>query len=786
MLKYYLKSAIRNLTRHKLYTIINVSGLTVGLAACLLIVGYVNNELSFENCHRYVDRIYRVECRYGQGSSQFLTTKIMPAVGPAIKQDFPEVEHAVRIRDLWTVPIEWTDDGISEEREVLAAEPDLLNIFTLPLKEGNPQTALEAPFSVIISQELARLHFGEQNALGKTIRARDEFDLQITGVFERIPANTRMRTDLLVSYSTLDRMGMDTRSWTGVFRDVTYLLLQTDADPTKVEGKIPWFLQQHLGEEDAGDYSLQLQPLDKIYLHPDLSKGPLYIYIFSFIAFLILLIASINFVNLSTALVSHRVREVGIRKVLGALRPQLVKQFLSESVLLTVTAMLFGIALFEMAKPLLESFIGRQLEIDLPGDPGLLLSVLGMIVFVGVLSGSYPAFVLARSQPSFTLRGEVFGVRSKSLLRRILVVFQFVIAVVLLCVTFSVYRQIHYAVTTDLGFDPENVLLIDAEEGISPEKQDLIKNQILGSGLVSSVTVTDCAPGESRVYHYGVRPENKLDSEPVFFHGMRVDSDYLSTFGMELMEGRNFSAESAADVSGSVLINQAAVKQLETSQPIGSKLYIRDKVCQVVGVVRDFHSHSFHMQIMPMALFAAASERRLIAVKLPPDYTSQTIAEVEKIWNRIVPGASFEYSFLEDAVGKNYHDDRKLGALFGIFSLLTVFLACLGLFALAAFNAERRTKEIGIRKTLGASVAGILGLLCKEMVVLVAIANTIAWPVAYLVINRWLETFAYRTQITVTWFLLSGIMVLFIALAAIGYQSVKAALANPVDSLRYE
>lgn len=786
MLEYYLKSAIRNLTRKKFYTIINLSGLTVGLAACLLIVGYVNNELSFEHCHRNLDRIYRMECRYGKGNSQFLTTQIMPAVGPAVEQAFPEVEYAVRIRNLWTVPIKWMDDGISEEREILAAEPDLLNIFTLPLKGGNPQTALKAPFSVIISEELAELHFGGQNALGKTIKARDEFDLQITGVFERIPANTQMRTDLVVSYSTLDRIGMDTRSWGGVFRDNTYLLLQAGADPTKVEGKIPSFLQQHLGEEEAKNYSLQLQPLDKIYLHPDLSKGPIYIYIFSFIAFLILLIASINFVNLSTAQVSHRVREVGIRKVLGALRPQLVKQFLSESVLLTLVAMVFGIALFEMTKPLLESFIERQLEIDLLGDPGLLLSMLGMIVFVGVLSGSYPAFVLARFQPSFILKGEILGVRSKSLLRRILVAFQFVIAVALLCVTFSVYKQVDYAVTTDLGFDPENVLLIDAEEGISSEKQDLIKNEILRSGLASSVTVTDCAPGESRVQHYGVLPENKLDQEPVFFHGMRIDSDYLSTFGMELVEGRNFSGEFAADAANSILINQAAVEQLELKEPTGSKLYVRDKAYQVVGVVRNFHSHSFHMQIMPMALFAAGSDRRLIAVKLPPDFTSQTIAGVKKTWNHIVPGVPFKYLFLEDAIGKNYHDDRKLGTLFGIFSLLTVFLACLGLFGLAAFNAERRTKEIGIRKTLGASVAGILRLLCKEIVVLVAIANAVAWPVAYLVINRWLETFAYRTRITITLFLFSGILVLLIALTTIAYQSAKAALANPVESLRYE
>jgi len=432
MLKNYLKSAIRSLTRQKLYTAVNVLGLAIGLAGCLLIIGYVNNELSFENCHQNSDRIYRIECRYGVGNSQVLTTSLMPAVGPAIGEAFPEIERVVRIRQLWTVPIEWMDNGISEEREWLAAEPDLFNIFTLPLKEGNPQTALEAPFSAVISEELAKRHFGDQSALGRTIRARDEFDLQITGVFKRIPANTQLRTDLVVSYSTLDRIGMDTRSWTGFFQDHTYVLLQAGADPKKTEGKIPSLLQRHLGEDKAKNFVLQLKPLGQIYLHSDLGRGPTYIYIFSLVALLILLVASINFINLSTAQVSRRVREVGIRKVLGAFRPQLIKQFLSESILLTLVAMVFGIALFEMTKPLLEAFIERELEIDLLGDPALLLAMFGMIVIVGVLSGSYPAFVLARFQPSFILRGEIFSTRAKSLLRRILVVFQFIIAIAFL------------------------------------------------------------------------------------------------------------------------------------------------------------------------------------------------------------------------------------------------------------------------------------------------------------------------------------------------------------------
>jgi putative ABC transport system permease protein len=788
----YIKSAIRNLIRQKLYTVVNILGLAIGLAGCLLIIGYINNELSFENCHRNKDRIYRIDGLYALRGSQVSMASIMPAVGPAVRDAFPEVERMVRMRRLWDLPVEFEPNHIVEVKNCYAAEPEFLKIFTLPLRQGNPETALEAPFSVIISERLANTYFPGENPIGKTVQVKEEMEAQITGVFERIPANTQLRSDFVVSYSTLERIGEDTQSWTKLFQDYTYVLLREGVVAAEVEQKIPSLLAQQVGEDKAKSYILQLQPLGQIYLQSDLSYelppngDPAYIYVFGCVAFLILLIASINFVNLSTARVSHRVREVGIRKVLGAFRLQLMKQFLSESILLTLVSMALGIALFEIARPQLEAFLQRQLEINLYGDPLLLLSILALIIVVGVLSGSYPAFVLARFQPSFILRGQVFGTRSKSFLRRILVALQFIIAIALLCVTFAVYKQIDYALTSDLGFDNKNILLIEAGEGISPEKQELVKNEILKSGLASTVTIADCAPGENRHSLYHVRPQSKLDEDPTFLHGIRVDPDYLSTFGIELVKGRNFSREFAADAGNSILINQVAVGEFEIDEPIGSKFYLGDKAYEVAGVVKDFHSHSFHEQIVPIALFAAEKDRRVIAAKLPPDFTSQTIAQTEKIWNRIVGEVPFEYSFLENVMSDNYEEDRKLGTLFTAFSLLTVFVACLGLFGLSAFSAERRTKEIGIRKALGASVANIVRLLSKEIVILVIIAGAIAFPVAYLAISRWLETFAYRTDITLTIFLLSGLVVLIIAVATVSYQSIKAALANPVDSLRYE
>ncbi|MFB0517207.1 MAG: FtsX-like permease family protein, partial [Candidatus Neomarinimicrobiota bacterium] len=667
-----------------------------------------------------------------------------------------------------------------------------LKIFTLPLKQGNPETALAAPFSVIISERLANTYFPGENPIGKTVRVKEEMEAQITGVFKRVPANTQLRSDFVVSYSTLEKIGEDTQSWTKLFQDYTYVLLREGVVAAEVEQKIPSLLAQHVGQDEAENYVLQLQPLKQIYLHSNLSYelfpngDPAYVYVFGCVAFLILSIACINFINLSTARVSRRLKEVGVRKVLGAFRFQLVRQFLSESILLTLLSMAFGIALFEIARPRLESFLGRQLEINVYGDPVLLLSILAMIVIVGLLSGSYPAFVLSGFQPSFLFRGEVFGTGRRSLLRKILVAFQFMIAVALLCVTFAVYRQIDFALTTDLGFDNKNVLLIDAGEGISPEKQELVKNEILKSGLASTVTIADCAPGENRHSLYHIRPQNKMDEEPTFLHGVRIDPDYLTAFGIKLVEGRDLFRESAADAGNSILINQAAVRDFEIDEPIGFKFYLGEKAYQVVGVVGDFHSHSFHNRIPPLALFASTKDKRLIAAKLPPAYTSASISGIENIWNTVVSDVPFEYSFLEDVMSENYREERKLGTLFTTFSLLTVFVACLGLFGLSAFSAERRTKEIGIRKTLGASVINIVRLLSREILLLAVLANAVAWPLAYLTIDRWLETFAYRTDITLTIFLLSGLVVLIIALATVSYQSIKAALANPVDSLRYE
>ena len=792
----YLKVAIRTLIRQKQYALINSAGLAIGLAVCLMIIGFISNELGFESCHEFRDRIYRVDGYYRMRDSGVSMACIMPAFGPAVADAFPEIDRVVRIRRLWDVPIEFDHEEVIEESKVLVAEPNMLKIFTLPLNEGDPETALDAPFSVIISDKIRRNHFRDEDPIGKTIKMEDEYEVRITGVFDPIPANTQLRSNFLVSYSTLERLGEDVTSWTELFMDYTYVLLHEDADPARIEEGIPAFLKQHIGPEEAKKLELQLQPLPEIYLNSGVPSGLsyelppsgelTYIYVFGSIALLVLIVACINFVNLATARTAQRMKEVGVRKVLGAARAQLVRQFLIESVLLTIVSMAAGLVLFELARFQLEAFLERELAIEVYSDPILILSMLGMILIVGGLSGSYPALVLSRYQPSAVLRGGISGKTSKSTVRRVLVAFQFTIAISLMCATSAIYEQINFSQTTDLGFDNENILLIECGGDISPERRELLRDEIVNGSGALSATLASSVPGRNRWAFWTVRPENKLDADPTMINCVSVDEDYLSVFDIEVVEGRGFSKELAADSRTSIMMNETAVKSLGVENPIGFKIHMGDDEWEVIGVVKDYHLHSFQHEIQPTLLITHSGKYRVIAVKLPDDNIAGTVSGIEDVWNRIVPGVPMEYAFLEDAIRSSYETEHRIGTLFGTFSVLAVVVACLGLFGLAACASEQRTKEIGIRKVLGASIANIVRLLFKELLVLVVVANVIAWPLAYYVINRWLEDFAYRMDIGWTIFASSGILAFVIALVAVGYQALKAATANPVDTLKYE
>ena len=793
MFENYIRVACRNLVRNKLYSVISILGLAIGLAGCLLIIGYISHELSFESCHKFKDRIYRVDGYYVVGESHVSMANISPPIGPAMRDALPEIEFLARFRRLWDAKIALSENLIIEESKFLVAESDLLNIFAIPLKEGNPKTALEAPFSVIISEQIKNEYFRNQNPVGKTIKVNDEFDCQITGVFQNLPDNTQLKTNFIASYTTLEKIGEDLTNWMAILNDYTYLLLQENADPAKVEQKIPALLQEHMGE-DAGKLDLRLQSLKRIYLHSNLSyelppNGDLtYIYIFSCIAVIILVIASINFINLATARTSHRMKEVGVRKVLGAFRPHLVRQFLSESLLITIIAMVLGIILFELALPQLEAFLDRDLAINIYNNPAILMSILAMIIVVGLLSGSYPAFILSKFQPNVVLRGGASGMTSKPVMRRILVALQFTIAIILVSTTFLIYKQIQFAGTTDMGFDKENIVILSFDDKLDADTIHLLKKEIIDKTRVSKASAIKVAPGGSNYILSPIRSEHKPDEEPVLLSFFYIDSDFLSTFDIDLLDGRNFSEEIAADADNSLILNEVAVKTFELDNPVGARLLMgsKDAEYNVIGVVKDFHNVTLRNDIPPLALRMKLDGVLRIAVKLPKGEETATLAEIKDVYNQVIPSYPLDYTFLDDHLRRDFEGEQKMGTLFTTFSMLAIFVACLGLFGLAAFMAERRTKEIGIRKVLGATVSSILQLLYKEFFLLIIIANCIACPVAYYMGNQWLQSFAYKTPIGWTIFALSGCIVLAIALLTVSYQAIRAAGSNPTNSLRYE
>jgi putative ABC transport system permease protein len=791
MISNYLKTALRNLSRNRLYSIISIVGLAIGLGGCLLIVTYLNNELSFEHCYRNMDRIYRVDGLYVVGDGQVSMANISAPVGPAIKEACPEVEDMTRFRRVWDAKVEFRNGDIATESKFLLAEPAFLSIFTIPMKEGNPQTALEAPFSVIISNEIRKKYFPDQNPIGQTIKVNDQYECQITGVFETLPPNTQLQTNFIASYSSLEKMGTDLSKWTDILNDYTYLLLKENADPQQLEQKIPSILEPHMGD-DAKSMMLRLQPLKQIYLHSNLSyelppQGNLtYVYIFSCVAIVILIIACINFINLATARSSHRIKEVGVRKTLGAMRPQLVKQFLSESVLITVISMCLGVILFELALPQLEAFLGRDLPINIYRNPTILFSILGMVGIVGLLSGSYPALILSKQQTTTALRGSPSGGRTKATFRRVLVTLQFTIAIAIVCATAIIYSQIKFTSTADLGYDKDNMLIWNFDEKTAPEKVCLMKQQILENTNIVHVSAIRVPPAGGYHYLNSVHPENKPEGEYVLLSMFFVDYDFLSTFNIKMVEGRYFTVELAAQDKYAIVINEAALKTYGIDNPLGFKFYGQKREYNVIGVVKDFHNISLKNNIPPLALLINPNELRRLAVKLPAENQSVTMASIEKIWKRVLPDQPISFQFLEDLLKKDYEGEHKAASLFTVFSILAIVIACLGLFGLAAFMAEKRTKEIGIRKVLGASISNIVQLMSKEVLILIVIANVIAIPIAYYIGNKWLQSFAYRIQLGWTIFALSGVMVMAIALLTVSSQALKAALANPVDSLRYE
>ena len=794
MLENYLKIAARNLRKHRAYVLINIGGFAVGMACCLIIALYVRHELSFDRFHDHADRIVRVTTRAGIGDEVTHFAGAAPPIAAVSRQHFPEVENAVRVRRGESVVR--VDANVFSEQRFYFADSTFFDMFSLSLLEGDPATALTAPNSVVLTKTAAERYFGDANPVGATILA-DDNEFRVTGVMEDVPQQSHFRFDVLASIYTLrlrDEGGPDT--WVSNIGNYTYLLLRPGTSADALERKMAELTERTVGEllgRLGAHYALVLQPLTDIHLQSSLTdeiepnSRIAYVYIFSSAALLILLIACLNFMNLATARSADRAREVGMRKVLGARRPQLIRQFLVESVLLTTLAMVLALALARASLPLFNEIAGRPLALN---DSRLLVgAAFGVSILVGLLAGSYPALYLSGFRPIHVLKGRFRSSAAGAAIRKGLVVAQFGISTLLIIGTGVISSQLDYARTQRLGFEPEQVVVLPIyEDAQLSSSSHALKQEIAAHPSVLSAAGANHFPGgpvNDRVFI----PEGASDSEGIHFWSFDVDSDFLETLGMEVALGRGFSQEFLSD-SSAVLINETAAALMGWREGRGlydlggADLDDRD-LLTVVGVVKDFHFESFRNEIRPLVLMPVDTPAYLL-VRLKPEGIRETLGFIEEQWTRLGSGIPFRYTFLDERFAALYRSEEQLSRVFQVFTVLALMIACLGLFALSAFSTEQRTKEIGVRKVLGATVPGIVVLLSKDFLKLVLIGFIVAAPVAYVLMERWLESFAYRVSVGPSLFIASAAVAVLIAILTVSFQSIRAALSNPVESLRYE
>jgi putative ABC transport system permease protein len=807
MLKNYFKTALRNLTRQKGYSLINITGLALGMACCLLIFMFVNDELSYDNYNTHADRIYRAAGSIKFGGRDF-NLAVMPApMAKTLASEYPEVEAAVRFRSRGSYIIKYGENSFKEQRFIFS-EPSLFKVFTIPLLKGNAETALKSPYTLVLSEKTAEKYFGQENPLGKVVKVDNKDDYKVTGVFAEIPPNSHFHFDVIASLESI----AESREPIWLNNNFnTYLLLSPHARPQALAAKFPGMIKKYMAPQvekflgqsmeqlvASGNASVEfyLQPLRRIHLYSDLT-GELepnsdikYVYIFSAIALFILIIASINFMNLSTARSAGRAREVGIRKVVGSQRSQLIRQFLGESILLSTISMFIALGVVNLAIPAFNRLAGKELTAAAVYSWEIIVAALAITLATGLLAGLYPAFFISAFQPISVLKGRVKSGAKSGWLRSGLVVFQFTASIILIIGTLVVMNQLRYIQDKNPGFNKEQVVILQ-NAYLLDNQVETFKNEMLKHPQIKDATISDFLPVPSNRNSSAIFPEGQAaDKTSTSMQNWQVDYDYIKTLGMEIVQGRDFSREFSTDKSA-VLINQEAARHFGWENPLGKHLskVISDKgdmaTYTVIGVVKDFHYESLRNTIGPMVLFLGKSSGS-ISFRLGSRDIRGTIAQLRDKWNKFLPGQPFEYSFLDERFNNLYQAEQRLGKIFGVFALLAIFIGCLGLFGLAAFISEQRTKEIGIRKVLGASVPGIVRLLSKEFVILVGIANLVAWPMAYFIMNKWLQGFAYRTSLAVTTFLAAGAAALLIALFTTSYQAVKAALSDPVRSLKYE
>ena len=810
MLKNYFKIAWRNLVKFKFISFINLFGLTVGLTCCLLISTYVLNELSYDRYNKNAANIYRVTRSFNNedGVVSLKLSTISPPFGYYFPADFPEIKNMTRLLGAGTVPFKYKDKLIAED-DVYFADENLFDVFTLKVLKGNPQMALKDPNSVMLTEDVAKKYFGNEDPMNKVIKVNNQFDVKITGIYKGFPENSFMHPAILISFNTLKDSAVygaeNLRTNWGNNSFFTFLELPNHYDPNKMIARFPAFLDKRM----AGQYGpnqpskmtkLSLQKLTDIHLysHTDLEAEPngdiKRVYIFSAIALFILLIACINYMNLSTARSSLRAKEIGIRKVIGARKKELIFQFLSESVLIAWSAILIALFLLYFTLPWLNQISGQQLSISILLKWPVIIPLFLTPFIVGILSGLYPALFMSSFQPVKTLKGLFKAGGGNISFRKVLVVAQFTISIVLIITTIIVFQQLRYMQDTSLGYDKEHIITLPYYNTINPQ-YDAFRNDLLQNSGIKEVARSSRIP-TGRLLDYGGASTMVGDSmQPVTaaIKDVSVDYDFIPTYGIHLVAGRNFSRDYSMDTSNFIL-NESAVKAIGWKSPqeaIDRNFKYGDTKGKVIGVIKDFHFESLQHAIGPMVLINPAttptdSRFHSLSIKISGKNTPSSLASVEKIWKTYLPELPYQYTFLDENFSKLYQTEQRQGTIFTVFACIAIFIACLGLFGLSAFEITQRVKEIGVRKVLGAKVSSIVTLLSIDFLKLVLIAIIVAFPIAWYAMSHWLQGFAYRINIHWWVFLLSAILALVIALVTVSFQAIKAAMANPVKSLRSE
>jgi len=784
MLRNHIKVALRLLTRQKGYSFIKITGLSIGMACFILIGLWVRDELSFDQFHQKKERIFRILNKTDSGD--FFPSPTY-ALAPALKSLYPEVEEFSRVWFWHSSLVKYGDKSFEEDR-IYMADPGFFRMFSFPFVKGEPETALADRNAIVLTEEAALRYFGAEDPIGKVLYlAEDRADFTVTGVIENIPPNSHMQFDFMIRVEFLgeDRLAR-WEEWTGP----CYILLRQDASAPAFTAKIADIYKENVDPEAT--FFPVLQPLTNVHLYELGVPGSIKkVYVFSAVAVFILIMACINFMNLTTARSAQRAKEVGVRKVIGAFRSQIIRQFLGEALVVAFFSLVLALVLVEVFLPQFNLFTGKSLTFLNLANSSIILTLLLATVAVGLLAGSYPALFLSSFQPINTMKSQSkFGNRGTAV-RKILIVFQFAISAGLITCTLIVSRQLNYIQKLDIGLNRENVVILLNNPELRPRFESF-KDRLQTKPGIKSVTSAAQGPtwvGQSISIDWEGNPgDNRL---PVDY--TVVDYDFFKTFDMEITQGRSFSPEFPTDMEEACIISELAAKQMGLENPIGTSINMGHpaweesfRKARVIGVVKDFHARTLHTAVRPFVFRMYRPWHQYIFIKIDGTRVPEALGTIENTFKTIVPGYPYRLMFYNEAYNRQYMSEQQLGRLFNVFSLLSIFISCLGLFGLAAYAAEQRTKEIGIRKILGASIPGIVKLTTREFLKWVVAANLLAWPVAYLVMSQWLRDFAYKVNIGVLVYCISGGLTLIIALFTVSVQSIKAATANPVDSLRYE